>query len=111
MHMSDNINPSFSMENPIKKGRFYFIFERADSLILFDKTKRGLEVKDKDTDDNTGIVTERGTIYDMDGRGHKVGIRWFFPKLRYDIDYVVREAELMEKKYREIREITCPDDL
>ena len=49
-------------------------------------------------------------IYDMDGIGHRVGIRWFFPKNEYELNKVLVYAEDMEKKYKEIRDLTCPDD-
>ncbi|MDF0681860.1 MAG: hypothetical protein P0116_12945 [Candidatus Nitrosocosmicus sp.] len=35
----------------VKKGKFYFIFEDSQFLILVDKTKRGLEVKDTINDE------------------------------------------------------------
>ena len=95
----------------IKKGRFYFIFEDSQFLILVDKTKRGLEVRDTITDENSKVVYERGIIYDMEGTGHKVVKRWFYPKIQYSQEFVTVAAERMEKKYNEIREMTCPDDL
>lgn len=95
----------------IKKGKFYYIFEDSQFLILIDKTKRGLEVKDTITDENSNVISERGVIYDMEGTGHKVVKRWFYPKSKYDLDFVTTVAERMEKKYNEIREMTCPDDL
>lgn len=107
--MSESSTTSFPMDNPIRKGRFYFVFEDSTSFILYDKTKRGLEIKDKIIEEFTGITSERGIIYDMDGRGHKVSIKWLYPKEKYDLEYVLEDAERMEKKYREIRELTCPD--
>jgi hypothetical protein len=107
--MSENYTTSFPMDNPIRKGRFYFIFEDKGYFILYDKTKRGLEIKDSNVDKQTGITSERGVIYDMDGRGHKVVVKWLYPKTKYDFDYVLEVAKLMEKKYREIRELTCPN--
>jgi hypothetical protein len=95
----------------IKKGKFYFIFEDSQFLILVDKTKRGLEVKDTITDESSKVVSERGIIYDMEGTGHKVVKRWFYPKLMYNLEFVTIIAERMEKKYNEIREMTCPDEL
>jgi len=95
----------------IEKGRFYFIFEDSQFLILVDKTKRGLEVTDTITDENSKVAYERGIIYDMEGTGHKVVKRWFYPKLQYNLEFVTVAAERMEKKYNEIREMTCPDDL
>lgn len=75
-----------------------------------DKTKRGLEVRDRITDEKTGIESIRGVIYDMEGTGHRVTIRWLYPKSRYVLNNVIDDAEKMEKRYREIREMTCPDD-
>lgn len=109
--MSGKITVSNSEPNSIKKGKFYFIFEDSQFLILVDKTKRGLEVKDKIADENSKVISERGMIYDMEGTGHKVVKRWFYPKSKYDLDFVTIVAERMEKKYNEIREMTCPDDL
>ena len=95
----------------IKKGKFYFIFEDSQFLILMDKTKRGLEVKDTIIDENSKVISERGMIYDMEGTGHKVVKRWFYPKSEYDLEFVTTIGEKMEKKYNEIREMTCPDEL
>ncbi len=95
----------------IKKGKFYFIFEDSQFLILMDKTKRGLEVKDTIIDENSKVISERGMIYDMEGIGHKVVKRWFYPKSKHDLEFVTTVAEVMEKKYNEIREMTCPDEL
>ena len=49
-------------------------------------------------------------IYDMDGRGHKVSIRWYYPKIEYSLQTIEQDAQIMEKRYIEIREITCPSD-
>ncbi|MGN6622677.1 MAG: hypothetical protein ACTHKK_00865 [Candidatus Nitrosocosmicus sp.] len=46
----------------------------------------------------------------MDGRGHKVNIRWFYPKETFSLNDVEKDANLMEKRYIELREITCPSD-
>lgn len=97
--------------SPIKKGRFYFIYEDVDNFELVDKTKRGLEIKDKLLDEKTGIEAVRGMIYDMEGTGHRVTIKWLYPKSRYNLNQVIEDAERMEKRYREIREMTCPDDI
>lgn len=74
-----------------------------------DKTKRGLTVQERTLDENYQVEAEKGMIYDMDGIGHKVGIRWYFPKKEYDFNKVLSFAEAMEKKYRQLREETCPD--
>ena len=93
-----------------KQGRFYFIYDSADSLILEDKTKRGLERREKTLDEKYGVDADKGMIHDMDGIGHKVGIRWYFPKSKYSFDQVSSIANEMESRYRAIREVTCPDD-
>ena len=49
-------------------------------------------------------------IHDMDGIGHWVVIRWYFSKGSFDLSKVEKHAEKMEKKYTELRELTCPDD-
>jgi hypothetical protein len=49
-------------------------------------------------------------IYDIDGIGHRIGIRWYFPKSRYSLQRVSEIAEELESKYKAIREMTCPDD-
>ncbi len=49
-------------------------------------------------------------IHDMDGIGHWVPIRWYFSKNSYDLSAVLIHADVMEKKYTELRELTCPQD-
>jgi hypothetical protein len=46
----------------------------------------------------------------MDGIGHKVGIRWYFPQAKYTLDQVTKVAEEIEARYKAIRDMTCPDD-
>jgi hypothetical protein len=46
----------------------------------------------------------------LNGIGHKVGIRWYFPKSKYRLDHVIKTGEEMELRYKAIREMTCPDD-
>jgi len=100
-----------SQELPIlKKGIYYIIKDGKSDLILEDKTKRGLTVKERTIDEKLNVEAEKGMIHDMDGIGHWVAIRWFFPKNKYDIEKVLVHAEAMEKKYKELRELTCPDD-
>jgi len=93
----------------LKKGIFYAVREGPDDLIMEDKTKRGLTVQELSIDEKYGVPSERGIIYDMDGIGHKVGIRWLFPKNKYAFEKVLEYASEMEAKYRKIREETCPD--
>ena len=94
----------------IKKGKFYFIYKDSENWILEDKTKRGLEVKEKTNDPEKNVLSEKGMIYDMDGRGHKMNIRWFYPKNKFSLDEIEHNAQIMEKRYLEIREITCTSD-
>jgi hypothetical protein len=96
--------------NLIKKGRFYFIYDGDLDLVLEDKTKRGLEVREFVFDEKLGVQADRGTIYDLDGIGHKVAIRWYFPKSKYSLEHVVKIGEEVELRYNAIREMTCPDD-
>ncbi|MGQ0605737.1 MAG: hypothetical protein ACT4OD_02120 [Candidatus Nitrosotenuis sp.] len=100
-----------SQELPIlKKGSFYIIRDGSSNLILEDRTKRGLTVREQTLDENYKVMADKGMIHDMDGIGHWVPIRWYFPKNDYPIDKVLENAEKMEKKYTELRELTCPDD-
>jgi hypothetical protein len=96
--------------NLVKKGQFYFIYDSAPNLVLEDKTKRGLEVREHVLDEKYGVKADRGMIHDMDGIGHKVGIRWYFPQEKYTIDQVTKIAEEIEARYKAIRDVTCPDD-
>jgi hypothetical protein len=96
--------------NLIKKGHFYFIYDNDLNFVLEDKTKRGLEVRENVFDEKLSVQADRGTIYDLNGIGHKVGIRWYFPKSKYRLDHVIKIGEEMELRYKKIREMTCPDD-
>ena len=93
----------------IKKGIFYAILDGASDIIMEDKTKRGLTVQERSIDEKYGVNSDKGMIHDMDGIGHKVGIRWYFPKNEYEFDKVLEHATEMEQRYRKIREETCPD--
>jgi hypothetical protein len=97
--------------NLIKKGQFYFIYDGEVNLVLEDKTKRGLEVRENGLDERLGVTSEKGIIYDFDGIGHKVGIRWSFPKSKYNLEHVIKIGEEIELRYKAIRDITCPDDV
>ena len=94
----------------LEKGSFYFIKDGNTSFILEDKTKRGLEIKETSVDENLKVESDKGMIHDMDGIGHWVPIRWYFSKDSYDLPTVLVHAEAMEKKYSELRELTCPQD-
>lgn len=100
-----------STELPVlKKGSFYIIRDGQDELIMEDRTKRGLTVRERTIDENLQVFADKGMIHDMDGIGHWVPIRWYFPKKDYGLQNVLVHAEKMEKKYTELRELTCPDD-
>ena len=94
----------------LKKGSFYFIKDGDSDLVMEDKTKRGLTVKETSIDEKLKVKADKGMIHDMDGIGHWVPIRWYFSKNQFDLDTVSQYAEEMEKKYTELRELTCPDD-
>jgi len=94
----------------LKKGSFYFIKDGETDLIMEDKTKRGLTVKETSIDEKLNVKADKGMIHDMDGIGHWVSIRWYFSKNSYDLSQVMVHAEAMEKKYTKLRELTCPED-
>ncbi len=94
----------------LKKGSFYFIKDGDTDFIMEDKTKRGLTVKETSIDEKLNVKADKGMIHDMDGIGHWVSIRWYFSKNSFDLSQVMEHAEVMEKKYTEMRELTCPDD-
>ena len=94
----------------LKKGSFYFIKDGNTNFILEDKTKRGLTIKETSIDEKLNVKADKGMIHDMDGIGHWVPIRWYFSKDSHELSQVEVHAEAMEKKYTEIRELTCPDD-
>lgn|SRR5690242_11754893 len=100
----------FESNTPLKKGQFYFIYNDCSNFVLEDKTKRGLEVRDHVLDEKYKVMADRGMIYDIDGIGHRVNIRWYFPRSQYILDHVIKIAEEIESRYRAIREMTCPDD-
>jgi len=78
--------------------------------VMEDKTKRGLTIKETSIDNTLKVKADKGMIHDMDGIGHSVPIRWYFSKNQFDLNTVIKHAEAMEKKYTELRELTCPDD-
>ena len=100
-----------SLDLPVlKNGSFYYIKDGDADFILEDKTKRGLTVKDTSIDEKLNVKADKGMIHDMDGIGHWVPIRWYFSKALFDLKKISEYAEVMEKKYIELRELTCPDD-
>jgi len=99
-----------NVEMPIlSKGIFYAIREGPSDIIMEDKTKRGLTMQERSIDDKYNVEAEKGMIYDMDGIGYKIGIRWYFPKDKFTFEQVFDYAKVMEERYRKIREETCPD--
>ena len=94
----------------LKKGSFYFIKDNENEFVLEDKTKRGLTIKETSIDENLQVKADKGMIHDMDGIGHWVVIRWYFSKNSFELSKIEEHAEKMEKKYTELRELTCPDD-
>ena len=93
----------------LKKGSFYYIKDGDSDFIMEDKTKRGLTVKETSIDEKLNVKADKGMIHDMDGIGHWVPIRWYFSKNQFDLNKVSEYAEIMEKKYTEIRELTCTE--
>ncbi len=93
----------------IQKGQFFFIYDQDSTLLLEDRTKRGLSPVERSVDEKAGVEADKGMIYDMDGIGRKVGIRWYYPKSKYTLEDVLKHAMEMEERYRKIREETCPD--
>jgi hypothetical protein len=94
----------------LKKGSFYFVKDGGSEFVMEDKTKRGLTIKETSIDEKLHVKADKGMIHDMDGIGHWVSIRWYFPKNHFELDQVLKHAEEMEKRYTELRELTCPDD-
>lgn len=109
--MENTSNITYDNQNWVSKGKFFFIYEDESNFILVDKTKKGLEVKETSIDEKNNVLASKGMIYDMDGIGHKVPIRWFYPKDQFSLDYVNNDAQIMENKYIKIREMTCPDEI
>jgi hypothetical protein len=98
-------------KSPPIKGKFYSIYHDGNlNHVLEDKTKRGLEVRERNNDEKYNVEADKGMIHDVDGIGHKIGIRWYFPKSKYQLEDVIKIAEEMEAKYKAIQELTCPDD-
>ena len=94
----------------LRTGSFYTITDDGSAYVLLDRTKRGLEPMERSVDEKTGIEADKGVIYGMDGIGHKVPIRWYYAKDTHDISDVTGHADSIERRYTELREITCPDD-
>ena len=109
MEIQSKNNETGKEPSILKKGVFYVILDDPVYIIMEDKTKRGLTTQERSIDEKYGVNSDKGMIYDMDGIGHKVGIRWYFPKDKYGFDKVLEHATEMEQRYRKIREETCPD--
>lgn len=94
----------------LQKGTFYSIQDGQHDLIMEDRTKRGLAVRERSSDEKIhNVMADKGMIHDMDGIGHIVSIRWYFPKESYDLPQVAVHANVLEQKYTQLRELTCPD--
>ena len=92
------------------KGSFYSIRDGRLDLVMEDRTKRGLAVRERSRDGRLhGVMADKGMIHDMDGIGHLVPIRWYFPKDSYDLRRVAAHADALERRYAELRALTCPD--
>ena len=94
----------------LKKGSFYYIKDGDLDFVVEDKTKRGLTIKETSIEKKLNVKADKGMIHDMDGIGHWIPIRWYFPKNQFDLNKVAEYAEVMEEKYTKLRELTCPDD-
>ncbi len=94
----------------LKEGSFYLIKESDADLVMEDKTKRGLSIRDTSVDEKLNVNADKGMIHDMDGIGHWVPIRWYFSKECYGLPQVQAHADAMEKRYADLRALTCPDD-
>jgi len=53
----------------LKKGSFYFIKDGDTDLIMEDKTKRGLTIKETSIDEKLNVKADKGMIHDMGGIG------------------------------------------
>ena len=93
----------------LESGSYYRIIDSGKYLILEDMTKRGLRAGARTRDNQLGVDAEMGTIHDMDGIGHSVPLRWFFPKSGYELGTISRHAASLESRYARLRELTCPD--
>lgn len=109
MEIQSKNNETGQEQTILQKGIFYAIFDGISDMILEDKTKRGLTVQERSLDEKYGVNSDKGVIYDMDGIGHSVVIRWYFPKDKYGFKKILEYATEMEQRYRKIREETCPD--
>lgn len=62
MNVSSSDNTSL-----LRTGRFYSIYETHDHLIMEDKTKSGLEVRERYFDAKYGTDCDSGIVYDGGG--------------------------------------------
>lgn len=92
----------------LEKGSFFQILDGGTAYILADMTKRGLEPRSRSLDKKAGVEADMGMVHGMDGTGHEVPIRWFFPKETYSLDDVIAPARDLEERYTRLRELTCP---
>lgn len=88
---------------------FYCIKESDSEFVLEDKTRQGFETKERVVDEKIGAMADMGIIRDADGAGYKIPIRWFFPKSEFMHDSIRAHADVLDKRYRELRELACPE--
>ncbi len=93
----------------VKKGQFFRIYDLDNEFLLLDRTKRGLTSVERSYDERLDAIADKGIIYDIEGKSHKISICWHFPKDRFSIEDVLERAMRMEEYYKKLREETCPD--
>ena len=97
-------------KNLLKKGQFHYVYDKSDhEVVIEDRTKRGLPVLEQSLDGTSGLVADKGRLYDANGRGHIVSIRWYFPKDKYTLEQIYQFGEALDGHYRAIMDLTCPN--
>ncbi|GIU72139.1 MAG: hypothetical protein KatS3mg003_1618 [Candidatus Nitrosocaldaceae archaeon] len=96
-------------KEPIKKGQFFRLYDLDNEYLLLDRTKRGLTPRERSYDEKFETEADKGIIYDINSKAHKVSICWHFPKNKFSLEKVLEKAMSMEEYYRKLREETCPD--
>jgi hypothetical protein len=100
----------YTEKNLLKKGQFHYVYDESDhEVVIEDRTKRGLPVLEQSVDDTFGLVADKGRLYDANGRGHIVSIRWYLPKQKYTLEQIYQFGESLDSRYRAIMELTCPN--
>ncbi|HEY7227491.1 MAG TPA: hypothetical protein VH481_05135 [Nitrososphaeraceae archaeon] len=97
-------------KNLVKRGQFYCIYDSGSkNFVLEDRTRRGLPIVENSMDTEIGLRTDIGRVYDANGRGHVMPIRWYFPKETYTLEQVCKFGDNLDNRYKDIMEDTCPD--